>query len=246
MRLHGQAQADQMRMRSLVQGGISTVSGMISDLELSLAPVATSGSYDDLTDKPALGALASMNSITTTKISNWSSATSGFLTEASLTPYAKTGDLAAVALSGAYADLTDTPTLGALASQDSVTHSQISDWNSATSIFARKETTTKKLTIAASATYGLAVYLYRRDNLVIAQFKGTAKNIPKGVWLTIATIADSDFFPAEATPYQTLVPQSKADEPFLVRVMPTGAIDVNATLAALDGYVNDAIFYFAA
>lgn len=77
----------------------------------ALSAVATSGAYADLTGKPALGALASLDSITTAKVSNWSSATSGFLTSSSLTPYAKTADLATVATSGAYSDLSGKPTI---------------------------------------------------------------------------------------------------------------------------------------
>lgn len=111
MRSFGQTQADLMALRALIGNGVSTVTGKIDDLEASLSPVATSGSYDDLTDTPTLGALASQDSVTHLQVSDWSSATSGFLTASSLTPYAKTADLATVATSGRYADLTGKPTI---------------------------------------------------------------------------------------------------------------------------------------
>ena len=80
-------------------------------LKSSLAAVATSGDYNDLTGKPTLGALASQDTVTHSQVSDWSSATSGFLTASSLTPYAKTADLATVATSGSYADLSNKPTI---------------------------------------------------------------------------------------------------------------------------------------
>jgi len=135
MRSSGQTRADLMALRALISNGVSTVTGKIDALESSLSPVATSGSYDDLTDtptlsavatsgaysdltgKPTLGDLAALDSITTAKISNWSSATSGFLTASSLTPYAKTADLAAVATSGNYSDLSGVPDLSGYATE---------------------------------------------------------------------------------------------------------------------------------
>lgn len=129
MRSTGQTRSDLMALRALISNGVSTVTGKLDTLESSLSLVATSGSYSDLTDaptlsavatsgvysdlsgKPTLGALASLDSITTAKISNWSSATSGFLTASSLTPYAKTADLATVATTGAYSDLSGKPTI---------------------------------------------------------------------------------------------------------------------------------------
>lgn len=111
MRLHGQAQADQMRMRTLIQNGIAEVTGHIDALDSSLSAVAKSGAYADLTGKPTLGALAAQDSVTHLQVSDWSSATSGFLTASSLTPYAKTANLSAVALSGAYGDLSGKPTI---------------------------------------------------------------------------------------------------------------------------------------
>lgn len=96
----------------------------------------------------------------------------------------------------------------------------------------------------AAGTSGLTVKLYRRDDLVICNLGGTANSIAKGSWATIATITDADFIPAAQTPYQTLVPQNKANEPFLARVTTAGAIQINPALAVLDGYVNACFFYF--
>jgi hypothetical protein len=47
----------------------------------TLASVATSGLYSDLTGTPSLGSLASKSSITHSEVSDWSTATSSFLTE---------------------------------------------------------------------------------------------------------------------------------------------------------------------
>ena len=111
MRSSGQTRADLMALRALISNGVSAVTGKINALESSLSPVATSGSYDDLTDTPTLGALASQDTVTHSQVSDWSSATSGFLTASSLTPYAKTADLATVATSGSYADLSNRPSI---------------------------------------------------------------------------------------------------------------------------------------
>lgn len=118
MRSSGQTRSDLMALRALISNGVSTVTGKIDALESSLAPVATSGDYADLTGKPTLGALASQDSVTHLQVSDWSSATSSFLTEhQSLAAYAKIADL------------------GDLASLDAIPHSKISDWASATSSF---------------------------------------------------------------------------------------------------------------
>lgn len=112
MRQFGQAQSDQMRLRSLIEGAVSSVISSIDALDSSLAPVAKSGDYADLTGKPTLGALAAQDAVTHLQVSDWSSATSRFLTEhQSLAAYAKTADLATVATSGAYGDLSGKPTI---------------------------------------------------------------------------------------------------------------------------------------
>lgn len=99
MRQFGQAQSDQMRLRSVIEGAVSSVIGSINALDASLSPVAksgdyadlentptlsavaTSGAYSDLTGKPTLGALASQDTVTHSQVSDWSTATSSFLTE---------------------------------------------------------------------------------------------------------------------------------------------------------------------
>ena len=58
MRSSGQTRADLMALRALISNGVSTATGKIDALESSLSPVATSGSYDDLTDTPTLSAVA--------------------------------------------------------------------------------------------------------------------------------------------------------------------------------------------
>lgn len=81
-----------------------------------LARVATSGSYNDLTNKPSIPA-AQVNS-------DWNSnsGVSRILNKPDLSVYARSGDLATVATSGSYDDLSDKPTIPA---------AQVNaDWNS--------------------------------------------------------------------------------------------------------------------
>ena len=56
-------------------------SAIVADVKSSLATVATSGAYGDLSDKPTLGALASQDTVTHSQVSDWSTATANFLTE---------------------------------------------------------------------------------------------------------------------------------------------------------------------
>lgn len=94
-----------------------------------LATVATSGSYNDLTDKPTLGALASKDSVdyeteVTGKPNLATVATSGNYNDLENKPdlsiYAQSSTLATVATTGNYNDLTNKPTLGSLSDQDTV------------------------------------------------------------------------------------------------------------------------------
>lgn len=81
-----------------------------------LARVATSGSYNDLTDKPAIPA-AQVNA-------DWNSnsGVSKILNKPDLSVYARSGDLATVATTGSYDDLSDKPAIPA---------AQVNaDWNS--------------------------------------------------------------------------------------------------------------------
>lgn len=82
---------------------ISAITGLQAELDTkalasSLAVVATSGSYNDLSNKP-------------TKVSVFDN-DKGYLTEhQSLADYVKTSSLAKVATSGSYSDLSNTPTI---------------------------------------------------------------------------------------------------------------------------------------
>lgn len=89
-------------------------SGAYADLtgKPTLAAVAFSGAYADLSGKPVLGTLAGQSSITHDQISDWMSATAGFLTTAPVQSVA--GRTGAVTL----------------------THADLTDWASATSGFA--------------------------------------------------------------------------------------------------------------
>ena len=73
-------------------------------LASDFATVATSGSYNDLSDTPTIPTVP-------TTVSSFTN-DAGYLTEhQSLAGYAKTEDLATVATSGLYSDLSDTPTI---------------------------------------------------------------------------------------------------------------------------------------
>jgi hypothetical protein len=67
-----------------------------------LATVATTGDYDDLTDKPTLGTAAAED------VGYFATAAQGALADSAVQP----GDLATVATSGSYNDLTDKPSAG--------------------------------------------------------------------------------------------------------------------------------------
>ena len=68
----------------------------------NLATVATSGSYNDLSNKPTLGTLAAKNTVDyTTEVTN----------KPDLSVYALSSSLAAVATSGSYNDLLNKPTI---------------------------------------------------------------------------------------------------------------------------------------
>ena len=67
-----------------------------------LATIATTGSYDDLTDKPTLGTASAED------VGYFATAAQGSLADSAVQP----GDLATVATSGSYNDLTDKPSAG--------------------------------------------------------------------------------------------------------------------------------------
>lgn len=91
----------------------------------ALAGVATSGSYNDLSGAPSLGTMSgesagdytptsSLGSAAFTAASDYATATQGTAADSAVQP----GDLAAVATSGDYSDLSGLPTLGSAASTD--------------------------------------------------------------------------------------------------------------------------------
>jgi hypothetical protein len=71
-----------------------------ADIDLTLATVATSGSYNDLSDLPTLGTAAA------TDASDYATAAQGTLADSAVQP----GDLATVATTGSYSDLSGIPT----------------------------------------------------------------------------------------------------------------------------------------
>lgn len=81
----------------------------------SLASVATSGSYNDLSNKPAIPTVPTNVSAFTNDAGYITSVPSEYVTETELTTAiagkANTADLATVATSGSYADLTNKPTI---------------------------------------------------------------------------------------------------------------------------------------
>lgn len=80
------------------QGGLADTAVQPGDL----ATVATSGSYNDLSNQPTLGTAAAAAT------ADFATAAQGALADSATQP----GDLAAVATSGAYSDLTGAPTFG--------------------------------------------------------------------------------------------------------------------------------------
>jgi len=86
-----------------------------------LATVATTGSYDDLTNKPTIPAGAVLYNTTG---ANTDGAMTQKATTDALSTKANAGDLATVATSGSYTDLTNKPTIPAAQIQ--------SDWNQTT------------------------------------------------------------------------------------------------------------------
>ena len=97
---------------------IQTGGGVSPSVDLSeypkkteLSSVATSGNYNDLNNKPTIPSISGLASeaFVTTKINEAKLNGSG--SDIDLTPYAKTSELSAVAKSGNYNDLNNTPTI---------------------------------------------------------------------------------------------------------------------------------------
>ena len=107
--------------------------------EITLATVATSGSYNDLSNKPTIpaaqvnsdwnatsGVAQILNKPTIPTVpTNVSAFTndSGYITSSALAPYALSEDLATVATSGSYNDLSNKPTI-----PSAVTEATVSGW----------------------------------------------------------------------------------------------------------------------
>jgi hypothetical protein len=84
------------------------VAGAAAAVAGTLAPVATSGVYGDLTGLPTLGTAAA------TDTTAYATSAQGGLADSAVQP----DDLATVATTGAYADLSGSPTLGTAAAED--------------------------------------------------------------------------------------------------------------------------------
>jgi hypothetical protein len=139
----------------------------------SLATVATSGSYDDLTDKPTLGTMAAETAADYTPTASLADvATSGDYNDLINTP---------TPFSGSYNDLTDKPTLGTAAAADT--------GDFATAAQGAKADTaiqTLPLTIPASAEDGdleattAAVTFIMTSAFVVTAVRASVKTAPVG------------------------------------------------------------------
>ena len=162
-----------------------------------LATVATSGDYDDLTNKPTIptvptnvsaftndaGYTTNVGTITGITMNGVSKGTSGnvdlgtVITEhQSLAGYAQTADLAAVATSGSYTDLTDKPNLFSgdyndLTNKPTIPDAQVnSDWTEADST--SKAYIQNKPNLAAVATSGSYNDLSNKPSLAAVATSG--------------------------------------------------------------------------
>ncbi|MDX5412420.1 MAG: hypothetical protein LPK02_05195 [Rhodobacterales bacterium] len=106
----------------------------------NLAAVALSGSYGDLTGRPALGTAAS------TAAADYATAAQGALADSAVQPT----DLAAVATSGAYSDLTGRPVLGTAAATAATDYATAAQGDLADSAVQPNDLAT----VAVSGAYG--------------------------------------------------------------------------------------------
>ena len=101
----------QNKINNIQTGGGTSPSVDLSDYpkKTDLAKVATTGSYNDLSNKPTIPSISGLASETfvTNKINEAKLSGTGV----DLTPYAKTADLSTVAKTGSYNDLTNKPTI---------------------------------------------------------------------------------------------------------------------------------------
>lgn len=155
-------------------------------LSSSLASVATSGSYNDLTDKPTIptvptnisaftndaGYITGINSSDVTAALGYTPYNStnpdGFITSSALAPYALSSSLATVATSGDYDDLTNKPTIPTV--------------NDATITFTQGGTTKGTITLNQSSDATIALDAGGGGSITVDQvYDGTSANAQSGV-----------------------------------------------------------------
>lgn len=143
---------------STIRSGASAGASAVQPSDL--APVATSGDYDDLSDKPDLSVYATTSAMNTAlagkqdTISDLSTIRSGAAAGATAI---QPGDLATVATTGSYDDLSDKPTIPA---------AQVnSDWNSVSGV----SQILNKPSLAAVATTGDYDDLVNKPSIPAAQ-----------------------------------------------------------------------------
>ena len=170
----------------------------------SLATVATSGSYNDLSNKPNFATVATTGSYTdlTNKPNLATVATTGSYNDLSNTP-----NLATVATSGSYSDLSNKPNLATVATSGSyndltnkptIPAAQVnSDWNATTGVAA----ISNKPSLAAVATSGSYNDLSNKPTIPAAQVNSDW-NATTGV----ATILNKPSVPNIKTTTTTLPP----------------------------------------
>ena len=95
---------------TIMNADIATNAAIAASKISGLAKVATSGSYNDLSNKPTLGALASKDAVTTSEITDGTIANADIATNAAIAA-SKISGLARVATSGSYNDLSNKPSI---------------------------------------------------------------------------------------------------------------------------------------
>ena len=93
---------------TIVDADIATDAKIAASKISGLATVATSGSYNDLSNKPTLGTLASKSAVTTSEITDGTITNADIATNAAIAA-SKISGLATVATSGSYNDLLNKP-----------------------------------------------------------------------------------------------------------------------------------------
>lgn len=142
-------------------------------LSSSLATVATSGSYIDLSNKPTIPT-------NTNQLTNGSA----FITSAALSPYALNSSLATVATSGSYNDLSNKPTIPSTArTTSSISPSLVGTGATGTQISSTKDSSVSaNVSTSATATIGGA------STSAVALKICATNNATEGSWTTIAIL----------------------------------------------------------